>query len=451
MRTVFAVAAFALMTGVALAQPLAPPLPPPPPGPVAPANVPAAVQGEPAALPGGRDVSQPLQPVGPAPADLLPQPPPPEPSTTATQAIPPEPLRGPLGPTWDSYELLYWWPTCQPVPLLAYGTRTGLPPVPGARGTSLLLGGSALDSQPSAGGRFTFGYALDKAETIGLEATYLFLGSRTFSGTASNFVGTPIQTFGIPHVNAATGAGEILPLGRAGESFAALTATNSVRVQGWEVNTVANVHDGRDLKLNFLMGWRYFQVNEWLRLEQGQYRYSPFGSVAQTTDQFDAHNRFNGGQLGLHADARRGVVFCEMTGKIAFGQTYEVVKADGVTRLLAVGDAGPLNQTFAGSGLYAQPSNVGRTAHGVFAVVPEGTVKVGFRLGDAGRFYVGYSFIYLSDAVRPGDQIDRTFSPAQLPLVSGVAAGAASDRPARLFNRSDFWVQGLVIGLETRY
>jgi hypothetical protein len=217
------------------------------------------------------------------------------------------------------------------------------------------------------------------------------------------------------------------------------------------VNTVANVYDGRDAKLNFLMGWRYFQVNEWLRLEQGQYRYSPFGSVAQTTEQFDAHNRFNGGQLGLHADARRGVVFCEMTGKIAFGQTYEVVKADGVTRLFTQGDAGPVFQTFAGSGLYAQPSNVGRTAHGTFAVVPEGTVKVGFRLGDAGRVYVGYSFIYLSDAVRPGDQIDRTLNPAALPLVSGTASSLAADRPARLFNRSDFWVQGLVIGLETRY
>jgi hypothetical protein len=26
-----------------------------------------------------------------------------------------------------------------------------------------------------------------------------------------------------------------------------------------------------------------------------------------------------------------------------------------------------------------------------------------------------------------------------------------ADRPARIVNRSDFWVQGLVIGLETRY
>jgi hypothetical protein len=451
MRTVLAVAAFALAAAETLAQQPLAPLPPPR-APVAPATVVPAVAAD-QALPGGKDVSQPLQPVSAAPTELPPADPAAPAPPAAPEAVPvkPEPVRGPLGPTWDAYELLYWWPLRQPVPALAYGSRTGLPPAPGARGTSLLLGGSALDSQPSAGGRFTWGYSLNAAQTFGVEATYLFLGSRTFTSNASNFPGTPSQSIGIPYTDAATGAGEVLTLGQAGASFAALSATTSVRVQGWEVNTVANVYDGRDAKLNFLMGWRYFQVNEWLRLDQGQYRYAPFRSVAQTAEQFDAHNRFNGGQLGLHADVRRGVVFCEMTGKVAFGQTYEVVKADGVTRLLVPGSAGPVPLTFPGSGLYAGPSNVGRTASGAFAVVPEGTVKFGFRLGDAGRVYVGYSFIYLSDAVRPGDQVDRAFTPSQLPLVSGSAPVASADRPARLFNHSDFWVQGLVIGLETRY
>jgi hypothetical protein len=84
-------------------------------------------------------------------------------------------------------------------------------------------------------------------------------------------------------------------------------------------------------------------------------------------------------------------------------------------------------------------------------VLPEGTFKFGFRLGDAARIYVGYSVIYLSDAVRPGDQIDRTLHASQIPLSSGDAPVYGSDRPSRLFNRSDFWTQGLTIGLETRY
>lgn len=462
MRTVFAVAAFAFMTTSVTAQqnsPIAPIAPPPPPPtapkPFQPEATPEAPTGqtvsntlhlppgEPVTLSGGKEVSQPLQPVGPEIAEpvVLPE----------AIAIAPERFRGPLGPSWDDFELLYWWPTRQPVPPLVFGSRSGLTPTPGALGTSLLAGGSSIDSEPSAGGRFTLGYSINPHETLGLEATYFFLGTRSFYRRVNNFWGNRVQSLGVPYTNATTGANEILTLGSAGASFSALAVSTAVRVQGWEVNGVANVLDEKDIKLNFLLGWRYFQVHEGLRLEQTQYRYAPTAGFVQTADQFDAHNRFHGGQLGLHADMKRGIIFCEMVGKVAFGQNYEVVKTEGATNTLTAANGLPMYQTFGGSGIYVQPSNFGRTANGVFAVVPEGTIKLGFRLGETGRIYIGYSFIYLSDAVRPGDQIDRTLNPAQVPLVSGTLPVFNGDRPARLFNRSDFWVQGLVIGLETRY
>ena len=452
MRTVLAVVAFAAVAGAVVAQQ---PGVPPPPVPLPPGQVlsnPIPLNGgEPAILPGGKDVSQPLQPVGPAPVEpqatnRLQEPLPP---AVEVKPVKPEPVRGPLGPSWDDLQLLYWWPTPQPVPALAYGTRTGLPPVPGRDGTQLLVGGHAFDSQPSAGARFVQGYSLNNAETFGFEVVYFFLGTRTFRQTTRDFTGGNTANFGLPYTNATTGAHEILPLAQPGVSHSYLNASTSVRVQGWEINSVANVLDGKYAKINALLGWRYFMVNEGLRIEQTQFRVAD-ASVIRTADQFDAHNRFNGGQLGLHADLRRGVVFCEMTAKIAFGRTYEVVKEAGATIFQPGGIYGPVTRAIGGSGIYVQPSNFGRTANGVFAVVPEGTFKFGFRLGDTGRVYVGYNFIYLSDAVRPGDQVDRALTPAQIPLVNGGTV-FGSDRPARLFNRSDFWTQGLIIGLETRY
>lgn len=443
MRTVFAVIAFAFAAGASVAQPPVGLPPPAPPG-QAVSNTLTVGGPDPASLPGGKDVSQPLQPVGPVPE---------EPKLPASvevpeaKSIPPEHCRGPLGPSWGAHELLYWWPMRQPVPPLAFGSRTG---EPGSFNT-LLLGGQALDSQPSAGGRFSIGWSNNPQQTTGLEIVYFFLGTRTFHENARSYGGGTALNFGLPYTNAATGASEILTLARPGFADSTLTASTSVRVQGWEVNTVANVVDDKHFKLNALLGWRYFQVHEGVRLEQIQFRYADPSAIIRTADQFDAHNRFHGGQLGLHADMRRGVVFCEMTAKIAFGQTYQVVKEEGMTLFQPIGSAGPVTQMYGGSGLYVQPSSAGRTANGVFAVVPEGTFKFGFRLSDAGRVYVGYSFIYLSDAVRPGDQIDRTLNPAQIPLVSGTAPVLGADRPARLFNRSDFWAQGLIIGLETRY
>lgn len=441
MRTVLAVIAFALAAGVGLAQqPVAPPPPAPLPSGQAVSNMLPVGGLEPGLLPGGKDVSQPLQPVGPAPDEPKP---PAAVEVPEAKAIPPEQRIGPLGPGWDDLQLLYWWPMRQPLPQLAVGSRGGAP--------ALLLGGHALDSQPSAGGRFTIGWAANEAHTAGLEVVYFFLGTRSFHQNARSFSGGSAVSLGLPYTNAMTGASEILALARPGFADSTLTVSTSVRVQGWEINSVANVLDEKYIKLNALLGWRYFQVHEGVRLEQTQFRYADPRGVIRTADQFDAHNRFHGGQLGLQADARRGVVFCEMTAKVAFGQTYEVVKNEGATLFQPFGLGGPITQAFGGSGLYVQPSSLGRTANGVFAVVPEGTFKFGFRLGDAGRVYVGYSFIYLSDAVRPGDQIDRTLNPTQIPLVSGIAPVLGADRPSRLFNRSDFWAQGLIIGLETRY
>ncbi len=446
MRTVFAVVAFAWVPATVVAQPV--PVPPPPAEPPLGLVMPVGI--EPPFLQSGKEVSQPLTPVGPAPVEL---PPLVHEPVTLPEAKPVTPQRasGPLGPSWGSNELLYWWPMRQTVPPLVVGTRTGLPPVFGDPSASLLIGGRALDSEPHAGGRFTTGSALNFSETFGYEITYFFLGTRTFSNRVTDLGGSRVRSFGLPYTSTTTGANEFLTLAQPGANSSLLNLSTSTRVQGWEINTVANVLDNEHLKLNALAGWRYFQVHEGLRLEQTQLRFAEMPGVVRTADQFDAHNRFHGGQLGLHADARRGILFCEMTAKVAFGQNYEVVKNEGMTILQNPVLGGTATRAFGGSGIYVQPSNAGRSANGVFAVVPEGTVKLGFRIGDTARVYAGYSFIYLSDAVRPGDQIDRTLNPAQIPLVNGVGPVFTADRPARIMNRTDFWAQGLIIGLETRY
>lgn len=454
MRCVWAVSLAFIVTIPAMAQPLAPP---PVPNALPSSNEPveqppAAVDALPLELPGGIPVSQPLQPTGPEPLAIAESPVPVRSQDVVWELTvePPQPC-GPLGPHWHSLELLYWWPVRQPIPPLVLGRRGGATSPGIGSNLQLLAGGRAIDSQPSAGGRFLLGTPLNTDQTLGLEVAYFFLGTRSFTQTVSNWGGNGVSFFGLSYTDATTGASELLTLGQTGSLFSTLGLSTSVRVQGWEVNTVANAWDRPALKLNTLLGYRYFMANEGLRIEQVQYRYRGLGGIAETADQFDAHNRFHGGQIGLSADLRGRVVFCEVVAKVAFGQNYQVVKTEGMTHLVLPTPGGATWQTYGGSGIFVQPSNFGRELRGVFAVLPEGSVKFGFRWGTAGRVYVGYNFIYLSDAVRPGDQIDRTLYPVQLPIVSGMPPVSGSDRPARLFSRSDFWVQGLVVGLETRY
>ncbi|MCS6865492.1 MAG: BBP7 family outer membrane beta-barrel protein [Gemmataceae bacterium] len=456
MRRVLAVSLVVMVVIEAMGQP---PGPTPVPSPLLPSARPAQEADSGAAeaaglldLPGGIPVSQPLQPTGPEPMPVVAPPASGKTDDVVLEVkVEPPSACGPLGPCWHSLELLYWWPARQPIPPLVFGRRAGSALSGSGHHLQLLAGGQAIDSQPSAGGRFRLGSSLNTEQTLGLEVAYFFLGTRSFTQNVRNWGGHGLSFFGLGYTDATTGTNELLTLGQTGSLFSTLDLSTSVRVQGWEVNTVANAFAGALVQLNTILGYRYFMANEGLRIEQQQYRYRGIGGIAATADQFDAHNRFHGGQVGLSADLRGRVVFCELVAKVAFGQNYQVVKTEGMTHLWLSGTGGTTLQTYGGSGILVQPSNFGRELRGVFAVLPEGSVKLGFRWGESGRLYVGYNFIYLSDAVRPGDQIDRTLNPAQIPLVSGAPPVYDADRPTRLFHRSDFWVQGVVIGLETRY
>jgi hypothetical protein len=421
----------------------------------APINLPAVAPGDGSPLPSGKEISRPLTPVEIVPdipaAAEQPEPPKPNPVQRVEDVQDQQYVRrGPLGPGWDDFEYLLWWPKSQPLPPLVTGTRSGVPPILGRSSTSLLLGGHMLENQDISGGRFTIGASINSEETVGVEAIYFFLGSRTLSDAFRSQGNPAADSLGLPFMNSATGQRDAFLIAAPGISSGSVYVSSTTRVQGAEGNFVANLYDGQSVKLNGIMGYRYLQVNEGIAIEDTRTQIGGTSAYGPIYDGFDGHNQFNGGQLGLHADITHGMVFCELTGKVAIGMTSEVVKIDGATAINTPGLGGVTSQTLPG-GVYALPSNIGRYSRGEFAVVPEGIFKVGLKMGDVSRFFVGYNFLYLSDLARPGDQIDRTLNSAQIPSLNSGGAFTGADRPRVPFIRSDFWTQGLIIGLETRY
>jgi hypothetical protein len=103
-------------------------------------------------------------------------------------------------------------------------------------------------------------------------------------------------------------------------------------------------------------------------------------------------------------------------------------------------------------GIFAQPSNIGHHTQDRFAVVPEVDVNIGYAVTKWARVSVGYSFLYASNVVQPGNQINplgnttRTgFAAASgIPPIGPVA-------PTFSFNESSFWAQGMNFGLEFRF
>ena len=288
--------------------------------------LPPAAPDEAFPLGGGTTVSRPLTPVEIPPVPPS-EPPVPDPIQRVEEVCEPTRLRrGPLGPAWDSMELLLWWPKAHPLPPLVTASRSGAPPILGNPGTTLLIGNRAIANQDMAGGRFTMGWAVNNSQTLGFELVYFFLGSRTLDETIRSANNPRATALGIPFINAATGREDVFPLAAPGVSTGIGLRQHDHTVQGAEANLVANLHDGKALRLNGLVGYRFFQVHEGLTVEQMRVRFGTPSTFGPIYDQFDAHNRFHGGQLGLHADITGEWVFCELTGKVALGRTFEVVR-----------------------------------------------------------------------------------------------------------------------------
>ncbi len=459
MRAVIsAVAALLVVTpGLCFAQAELSTLTPPPtiaPPPAA-SSLPVLSSAEPEVLPGGAAVSQPLQPVV-IPTTPVPDVNPP-PGFAEIPCCPPEKpkKRKILGGVWGSDDILMWYPKSHPVPSLVTATKRGSPPILGRANTLTLVGNQAIDNQMIMGYRTLIGYSLNEEDTVGIEGSYFFLGTRTASFSMSDFAAPRYQTIGLPFVNALTGEEDVLTVASPGVSSALVTVSTTTRMQGAEMNGIANLYASDNVRLHALVGYRFYQLQEGLRVEQTWLQYGTAATAGHTTigaiaDQFSTSNRFNGGQLGFLFDAEKGPVYLEVGGKVALGQNYEVLRTQGETHLITYGtNPLPLVRSYLG-GVYVQPTNQGRLTHSAFAVLPEGTFKVGLK-SQRHRFFVGYNFLYLNDVIRPGDQVDRTLNPTQIPLMHGGHPATGPDRPQFAITRGDFWVQGLIVGWESRY
>jgi hypothetical protein len=100
----------------------------------------------------------------------------------------------------------------------------------------------------------------------------------------------------------------------------------------------------------------------------------------------------------------------------------------------------------------ALPSNIGNFTRDQFAIVPEIGVNVGWHPTSHLRLFVGYNFLYWSNVLRPGDQIDRVLDITQIPNFNTNGTNPSPQlRPVVPFKDVGFWAQGATFGLELKY
>lgn len=364
---------------------------------------------------------------------------------------------GPPGRVWVSGEYLLWWLRGGSTPpLITTGPAIPgtIPGIIGAPGTRILAGGDREDDNPHHGFRVTAGLWLDDCRTHGIEANYFRIFPRsedsTFSTNGVGVLARPfIDAIGGPGV--APGAPNVQLAGAPGVASGSVRVHEDTELQGAELNYLCNRCCTCDGRLDVFVGFRYLELRDHLDIEE-DVLVDPSvpglgGSRILVTDSFSTRNSFYGGQVGVRKEWWRDRVFVNGTAKVALGVTQQVVDINGSTTIIAPGGAARTER----GGLLALSSNIGHYSREAFSVVPEVNMNVGVQVNNNVRVFMGYSFLYWSNVVRPGDQIDPVLNRNLIPTSSTFGTPGGPARPAFSFNESDFWGHGLNVGLEFRF
>ena len=355
---------------------------------------------------------------------------------------------------WMRGEFLLGWITSAKFPpLVTTGpSNEARPGALDSGNTSVLFGSGGMDFQDRNGARFTLGLWLDAAQTLGVEANYFFLAGRSIE-QAFTSPGEPVLA--TPFFNVNKGIQDSSLITYPGLMNGQISIRAPSFLQGIETNAIGSLWNNERLQFEGLLGVRYLNLQEGLHINsttlvelapQYQGLGIPFeNNTIIVRDRFDAHTHFIGAQVGARGEWTRRRFGIELTGKVALGVAHEVVEIRGFTGI----DTQPA--TARNAGLFALSSNSGRHTRNEFAVAPEGTMRVKFRVTERLHLFGGYWFLYMSRVARPGDQIDPGVNLNLVPTSNTFGTAGGANRPGVNIRSTDFFVHGATFGLEWRY
>jgi len=360
---------------------------------------------------------------------------------------------GPPGNSWISAEYLMWWIRDSHLPpLVTSGPNGG---VLGQPGTTVLLGGE-LDHEMFSGARIGGGMWLNDCHTIGIEHSFFFLGDRSVHFGVGSDGSANSVLLARPFFNTTTGQMDSDVTALAGEASGRIDVRQSTRLHGSELNGIYNLCCDCRTRVDLLGGFRWLNLHEDLGIHEHTRIIcvcvdDPFpaqpGNTIDVFDAFNTRNNFYGGQVGARAEIRRGCLYLDVVGKVALGDTHQVAVVDGSMVVTTATGA----QTVRPGGLLALNTNMGRFTHDAFSVVPEVGINLGCQVTDHLRAFVGYSFLYWSDVVRPGNQVNLAVNALRIPTNVNYDPNGGPNRPGFTLHDSNFWAQGINFGVEFRY
>ncbi len=371
-----------------------------------------------------------------------------------------------LADGWIQAEYLMWWPRPMRVPPLVTSGTEASEGVLGQPGTQTLVGGRLLD-QMYSGMRLRLGLWSDPCRNRGWEVDGFFVGETTdrtsLAGSGAQGTGLLARPFfNVETTQAFPNGGEDAELvAYPGQLSGSVEVEATSRLYGIGVHRLWVLSESygcgpalfscertrKGRRIASFLGWRHLNLSERLQIRESLTSLLPAPDDGRflIEDQFETDNTFNGVDLGVIWNGGQGPLSLELIMRMALGTNHQNVAINGSTSIRGSSGADNNFENAVG-GMLAQRTNIGTYSRNEFAVVPELGVTLKYAIAPQWRATVGYTFLYWSSVVRPGDQIDRDVNPGLFPPESTPLAGL--ERPVFGFIESDLWVNGLNLGLE---
>ena len=349
---------------------------------------------------------------------------------------------------WFQGDALLWFTSDTRLPPLVTSSPTGTPladaGILGEPDTFAVIGDEDIGDELRLGGRFTIGYWLDDCQGCGLETTFFFLedeSERLVTDSEENSILTR------PFFDVSTGTQRGQLIAFPGIATGSVTVEGYSEVAGSETMLRKRVEDNGCRRTDFIFGYRYFRLDEGIRIADQLTSISgggtiPLGTTIEGFDNFETENEFHGGQIGVVFHYDYAYWSARVLGKVAMGNMEQIVAIEGQTETNVPGGGA----TVTDAGLLVQRSNDGEFNRDEFAVIPEVGLNLAYAITPRLKATAGYTFIYISNVSRPDDHINLAINPTQS---NGPLVGERAPRFA--FKDTDYWVQGVNFGLEYNF
>jgi hypothetical protein len=337
--------------------------------------------------------------------------------------------------------------------------------------TTVLFDGQRLHDQPYMGGHFAGGGWFDECQYFGGELGYFFFAAqdRGFIASATGNPGTP--GLFVPFFNPLTGVQDAFVVAASGNPNGPVTGTVHITsrsdLQGGDGHFLFSFSRGMSFRCDALAGVRWLNLNEDLTIDENLrfITLSPPGfdviagnpfpgrqfllaSDIGIRDHFGTRNDFIGCDLGFKSHFVSNCWSIDLLTRLAVGGNHQVIRGDGFTGITFPGFPTQYDR----SGRYIGPANSGVFGNDIFSVVPEVGLTIGWEPTHWCKFTLGYNWLYWTNVVRPGAQVDRVINPIGVPTRPEFQSNLYEPRrPGVAFNETDIWLQFVTVGMQFTY